>query len=100
MITLGLADGLSAPFKAAAGASSRAASSERLCFMVSLLGDLRLLLRCSSGLGRVAFHFNIILLGRAWRAAAGGDELLQQCFHLGDFLRHCSGEVLGFTEVV
>ena len=57
------------------------------------------LLFCN-GPGRIAFHFDIISLQCTRRAAAVGDELFQKCLHLGDFLRHRSGQVLRFTEII
>ena len=57
----------------------------------------RLLLR-RGGRGK-ADDFHIVLLRRARRGASGGDELLQQRFHLGDFLGHRRGEVFRFADV-
>ena len=65
-------------------------------FMMSLLDDLGFL-RCSGG---IAFHFDIVFLRRTGRAAALGDDLFQQCFHLIHLLRHRGGEVLGFPDVI
>lgn len=74
----------------------------RMYFMLKLLGGLRLCF-CFGfgiGLGGVAHDFDVVREFLARSAASVGDELFEQCFHLGDLLRHQSGEVLGFAKVM